>query len=208
MTSSMTSWRWRLVSALGTCSALARQARDLSTSVRVSAWTDTGDYWNLLWCVAAHGWSFGPEIFRFCRSRHAGSSGGFRFLNWWPNLHKSEGGGHDFRSLWWHVEEHGLASGPEIFRFGRSWADEFSGGIGFVKFFQDLRRFEWEIRGSLGICGRAWQRVMAPLCTLFSGFCYSKSLEDFCGLIFCEILSEILEIWKRRWQALLNLLPF
>ena len=102
----------------------------------------------------------------------------------------------------------GLTSGPEIFKFGRSWADESSGGIGFVKFFQDLRKFEWEIRGSLGICGRAWRSVMVPLCTSFSRFCCSKSLEDFCGLIFCEILSEVLEIWKRRWQALLNLLPF
>ena len=27
-----------------------------------------------------------------------------------------------------------------------------------------------------------------------SRFCTSKSLEDFCGLIFCEILSEIVEI--------------
>ena len=27
-----------------------------------------------------------------------------------------------------------------------------------------------------------------------SRFCTSKFLEDFCGLIFCEILSEILEI--------------
>ena len=28
----------------------------------------------------------------------------------------------------------------------------------------------------------------------FPGFCSSKSLEDFYGLIFCEILSEIVEI--------------
>ena len=40
-----------------------------------------------------------------------------------------------------------------------------------------------------------------------SGFCTSKSLEDFCGLIFCEILSEIVEIWNGRPQALLDLLP-
>ena len=40
------------------------------------------------------------------------------------------------------------------------------------------------------------------------GFCTLKSLEDFCELIFCEILSEILEIWDGRLQTLLDLLPF
>ena len=39
------------------------------------------------------------------------------------------------------------------------------------------------------------------------GFCTSKSLEDFYGLIFCEILSEIVEIWNGRPQPLLELLP-
>ena len=42
----------------------------------------------------------------------------------------------------------------------------------------------------------------------FSAFCTSKSLEDFCGLIFCEILSEVLEIWDGSPQASLDLLPF
>ena len=40
-----------------------------------------------------------------------------------------------------------------------------------------------------------------------SGSCTSKSLEDFCGLIFCEILPEILEIRDGRLQMLLDLLP-
>ena len=48
---------------------------------------------------------------------------------------------------------------------------------------------------------------MAPLLMIFSGFCTSKSLEDLCGLIFCEILLEILEIWDGRLQTLLDLLP-
>ena len=39
------------------------------------------------------------------------------------------------------------------------------------------------------------------------GFCSSKSLEDFGGLIFCEILSEIVEIWNGRPQPLLDVLP-
>ena len=46
--------------------------------------------------------------------------------------------------------------GPEIFRFCRSWADWSSCGTSFVKFFSDLRRLEWETRGSMGICGHAW----------------------------------------------------
>ena len=40
-----------------------------------------------------------------------------------------------------------------------------------------------------------------------SKFCTSKSSEDFYGLIFCEILSKILEIRNGRPQALLDLLP-
>ena len=46
---------------------------------------------------------------------------------------------------------------------------------------------------------------MAPLLMIFFGFCTLKSLEDFCGLIFCEILSEVLEIWDGNPQASLNL---
>ena len=45
---------------------------------------------------------------------------------------------------------------------------------------------------------------MAPLLMIFSEFCTSKSLEDFCGLIFCEILSEFLEIRDGRLQMLLD----
>ena len=49
--------------------------------------------------VAARARSLEPEIFRFCRSGHVGSGGSFCFLNWWLNLHRSEGGGHDFPKL-------------------------------------------------------------------------------------------------------------
>ena len=140
---------------------MKRVARDLSVSARVSAWTDTGDYRNLWWRVAARGWSFGPEFFRFCRSGHAGSSGSFSFLNWWPDLHRSEGGGHDLRSLWRRVEARGLTPEPEIFWFCRSWADVSSSGTSFVKIFSDLCRFEWETCGTLGICGHAWLGIWA-----------------------------------------------
>ena len=57
------------------------------------------------------------------------------------------------------------------------------------------------------VVGNLWPCVVAPLLMIFSEFCTSKSLEDFCGLIFCEILSEILEIWDGRLQTLLDLLP-
>ena len=60
----------------------------------------------------------------------------------------------DFGGAYGHL---GLA----IFRFCRSWANGLSGCISFVKFFSDLHRFEWEIHGSLGICGRAWQHIWA-----------------------------------------------
>ena len=49
---------------------------------------------------------FALEIFRFCRSWADGSSSGFCFLNWWPNLHKNEGGGHVSKACgraWRHV---------------------------------------------------------------------------------------------------------
>ena len=57
------------------------------------------------------------------------------------------------------------------------------------------------------VAGNLWRCVVAPLLMIFSGFCTSKSLEDLCGLIFCEILSEILEIRDGRLQTLFDLLP-
>ena len=48
---------------------------------------------------------------------------------------------------------------------------------------------------------------MALLLMIFSRFCTSKSLEDLCGFIFCEILLEILAIRDGRLQTLLDLLP-
>ena len=86
--------------------------------------------------------------------------------------------------LWRRVEARTAVIGLAIFRFCRSWAGGLSGCIGFVKFFLDLHRFEWEIRGSLDFCGGAWRCVVALLLMIFSGFCTWKSLEDLCGLIF------------------------
>ena len=83
--------------------------------------------------MVARGGIFRPEILVFCRSRAAGSSGGFCFLNWWPNLHRSEGGGHDLRSLWWRVEAHGSSIVDDISGFCRSKSVEDSYGFSFVK---------------------------------------------------------------------------
>ena len=99
------------------------------------------------------------------------------------------------------------AFGLEILRFCRSWADGSSGGFCFLNWWPDLHSFEGLSRWSSRICGGAWRCVVAPLLMIFSGFCASKSLEDFCGLIFYEILSETLEIWDGRLQTLLDLLP-
>ena len=60
------------------------------------------------------------------------------------------------RIFWQRVVARAWVFGPEVFRFCRSWADGSSCGTSFVKFFSDLRKLEWETRGSLGICGGAW----------------------------------------------------
>ena len=60
------------------------------------------------------------------------------------------------------------------------------------------------------IVGNLWPCVVVcggSVVDDFSGFYTSKSLEDFCGLIFCEILSEFLEIRDGSLQMLLDLLP-
>ena len=52
---------------------------------------------------------------------------------------------------------------------------------------------------NLRVVGNLWLRVAVHGdVDDLSEFCTSKSLEDFCELIFCEILSEVLEIWDGR----------
>ena len=87
-------------------------------------------------------------------------------------------------SLWRRVEARTAVIGLAIFRFCRSWADGSSGGFCFLNWWPDLHSFEGLSRWSSRICGGAWRCVVAPLLMIFSGFCASKSLEDFCGLIF------------------------
>ena len=73
-------------------------------------------------------------------------------------------------SLWRRVVARGFVSGPEIFRFGRSWAVEDFCGLSFVKFWTDLHRFGREGRGSFLICGGVWGRVQPFLGLKFLGF--------------------------------------
>ena len=106
--------------------------------------------------MAARVGVFGPEILAFCRSRAAGSSCEVDFLNWQTVLHRCEGRGHDRRSLRWRVEERGFSTGPEIFRFGRSWAVEDPCMVSFAKFGTDMHSFEGLSRWSSRVCGGAW----------------------------------------------------
>ena len=56
--------------------------------------------------LTARDWVFGSEIFKFCRSGHAGSSGGFCYLNWLPNLHRSDTIFEDYGGAWRRVASH------------------------------------------------------------------------------------------------------
>ena len=60
------------------------------------------------------------------------------------------------------------------------------------------------------VAGNLWPCVAVHGGSVVDDFfwIFSKSLEDFCGLIFCEISSEVLEIWDGSPQASLDLLPF
>ena len=64
----------------------------------------------------------------------------------------------------------GLASGLEIFRFGRSWAVEDPCMVSFVKFATYLHRFEGEGRDPLKPFGGAWRRMRPFLGLKFLGF--------------------------------------
>ena len=68
------------------------------------------------------------------------------------------------------LEARGGSSGPEIFRFGRSWAVKDFCGLSFVKSCTDLHRFSREGRGSSRLRGGAWGRVLAPVTLIFQGF--------------------------------------
>ena len=73
----------------------------------------------------------------------------------------------------------------------------------FVQFFLDLRRFEWEIRGLLGIYGGAWWlRCWRSFWVL-----YIKVLRRFLWVDFLWNLVRNFRNPRWRLQTLLNLLP-
>ena len=78
------------------CMRVARVSAWDEVAARVTVGIQRRTFWKR---VAARGSSFGPAIFGFCRSGPGGSPGIVRFLKFRTYLHRSEGGGRDFRSL-------------------------------------------------------------------------------------------------------------
>ena len=65
------------------------------------------------------------------------------FLKSWADLHRFEGlGRRSFERSWLCLGARGWTFGVDFLGFCRSEVDGSSGGIGFVKFFLDLRKLE------------------------------------------------------------------
>ena len=80
------------------------------------------------------------NFFGLCRSKAVEDHGMVNFLKSWADLHRFEGLGRgSFERLWLHVAAHGWTFGVDFPGFCRSEVDGSNGGIGFVKFFLDLR---------------------------------------------------------------------
>ena len=91
----------------------------------------------------AHGLTFGPEIFGLCRSKAVEDHGIVSFPKSWADLHRFEGlGCGSFERSWLRLGVCGWTFGVDFLGFCRSEVDGSSGGIGFVKFFLDLRKLE------------------------------------------------------------------
>ena len=151
--------------------------------------------------VEARAWDFGPKIFGLCWSKAVEDHGIVSFRKSWADFHRFER----------------LGRGSSRVR-GGAW--RCVPGVLDMKFlgFVDRSPFNSLVVSVLWNEGRfcadfekLFHRSLCVLAGLFEddfpGFCWSKSLEDFCGLIFCEILSEIVEIWNGRPQPLLAMLP-
>ena len=138
---------------------------------------------------------FGPEIFGFCWSKALKDHGIVSFLKSWADLHRFEGLGRGSSQVcggaWRRMQpflglkflgsvDRGpmdLVVAPVLWKFSQTCAD----------LNEKLRGTFKSLRPLVAVRGGS---VAEDL----SGSCTRKSLEDFCGLIFCEILSEILEI--------------
>ena len=83
------------------------------------------------------------NFFGLCRSKAVEAHGIVSFPKSWANLHIFEGLGRGlFERSWLCLGARGWTFGVDFPGFCRSDVDGSSGGIGFVKFFLDLRRLE------------------------------------------------------------------
>ena len=83
------------------------------------------------------------NFFGLCRSKAVEAHGIVSFPKSWANLHIFEGLGHGlFERSWLRLGACGWTFGVDFPGFCRSKVNGSSGGIGFVKFFLDLRRLE------------------------------------------------------------------
>ena len=94
------------------------------------------------------------------------------------------------------MEARAAVFGLEIFGFCRSGHAGSSGTLSFPKWCLDLHRFECESCVFLLNYGLLVSFCDGSVAADLSECCSSESIEDFCGLIFCKILSEIVEIWN------------
>ena len=83
------------------------------------------------------------NFFGLCRSKAVEDHGIVSFLKSWANLHRFEGLDRgSFERSWLSLGAHGWTFGVDFPWFCKSEVNGSSGGIGFVKFFLDLRRLE------------------------------------------------------------------
>ena len=83
------------------------------------------------------------NFFGLCRSKSIEDHGIVSFPKSWVDLHIFEGLGRgSFERSWLCLGARGWTFGVDFLGFCRSEVDGSTGGIGFVKFFLDLRRLE------------------------------------------------------------------
>ena len=91
----------------------------------------------------ARGGLFGLAFFGFCQSKAVEDHGIVSFPKSWADLQRFEGLGRgSFERSWLRLGACGWTFGVDFPGFCRSEVDGSSGGIGFVKFFLDLRKLE------------------------------------------------------------------
>ena len=83
------------------------------------------------------------NFFGISQSKAVEDHGIVSFPKSWEDLHRFEGLGRgSFERSWLCLGAHGWTFGVDFLGFCRSEVDGSTGGIGFVKFFLDLRRLE------------------------------------------------------------------